>query len=266
MKPYFSILKLRFAVQLQYRAAAAAGLFTQFFFGFIRVMVFHAFYASSTVAQPFSLVQVVTYTWIAQSTFRMQPWNGDIEIMGLTRSGNVAYELVRPLNLYFIWYARLISLRLVPMLLSGIPLLAIAFFLPEGFGVTLPVSTAAGTAWIVSTIFALFLGCAISNVITISTLWTLAGDGMQRIFPAFIMVFSGIIVPLSYFPDWAQTLLRILPFSGLVDIPVQLYLGTIPTSELIWFGLLQLFWMVIFMFIGMYVLSVAMKRVVVQGG
>jgi ABC-2 type transport system permease protein len=55
VKAYLSILRLRFAVQLQYRAAAAASLFTNFFFGFVRIMVFMAFYASSTQSQPLSL-------------------------------------------------------------------------------------------------------------------------------------------------------------------------------------------------------------------
>jgi ABC-2 type transport system permease protein len=62
MKAYLAIIKLRFALQLQYRAAAFAGFCTQLFFGFVRVMVFHAFYLSSAVTQPLSLQQTVTYT------------------------------------------------------------------------------------------------------------------------------------------------------------------------------------------------------------
>ncbi|MEK7353224.1 MAG: ABC transporter permease, partial [Chloroflexota bacterium] len=262
MKAYLSILRLRFAVQLQYRAAAAAGFFTQFFFGFVRVMVFHAFYASSSVAQPMSLTQTVTYTWVGQATFRMQPWNGDTEIITMIRSGDVAYELCRPLHLYFIWYCRLISLRLVPTMLSGIPLLVIAVFLPKSFGATLPVSPAAGAAWLISTFIALLLACAISNLITVSTLWTISGVGMQRIFPAAVMVFSGINVPLAFFPDGMQEILRFLPFSGLIDIPVRFYLGMTPVTQLFSLGLLQLVWTAIFILIGLQLLALAMKRVV----
>ncbi|MBI2850355.1 MAG: ABC transporter permease [Chloroflexi bacterium] len=266
MKAYLSIIRLRFAVQLQYRAAAAAGFFTQFFFGFVYVMVFHAFYASSAVTQPMSLQQVVTYTWLAQATLRMQPTNADTEVASLIRSGNVAYELCRPLNLYFIWYCRLISRMLVPTMLSGIPLFFIAFFLPKTFGATLPVSPAAGAAWLASTLIALFLGCAISNLITVSTLWTISGVGMQRMFPAAVMVFSGINVPLAFFPDSMQQVLRLLPFSGLIDIPLRLYLGMIPASQVFLFGLLELAWTGVFIAIGLQLLALGMKRVVIQGG
>jgi ABC-2 type transport system permease protein len=266
LKAYLSLVKLRFAVQLQYRAAAAAAFFTNFFFGFIRVMVFHAFYASGTGMLPMTLAQTVNYTWLTQITYRMQPWNGDTEIMQLIRSGNVAYELCRPLNLYFIWYARLISLRVVPALLTGVPLFVIAHFLPGAYGLALPGSAADGAAWMISTIVALLLGCAISNLITLSALWTIAGDGMQRIFPATIIIFSGAAVPLAFFPDWMQTALKILPFSGLIDTPFRFYIGLLPASGLLSFGLLQLAWTAVFILLGMWLISAGVKRVVVQGG
>jgi len=266
LKAYLSVFRLRFAVQLQYRAAAAAAFFTQFFFGMIYVMVFHAFYASSAAVQPLSLSQAITYAWLGQSVYRMQPYNGDFDVKTLIRSGNVAYELCRPVDLYFLWYARQLSLRIVPYLLTGLPLLLITFFLPREFGWTLPASTATGIAFMFSITLALLLSCAISNLITISTVWTIAGDGMERILPAAIMVFSGNIVPLAFFPDWAQTTLRLLPFSGLIDHPFRLYLGIIPASSMLSVCILQLSWTIVLVMTGILLLNAGKKKVVVQGG
>jgi ABC-2 type transport system permease protein len=266
MKAYISIFRLRVAVQLQYRAAAAAAFFTQLFFGFIIVMVFHAFYAASTRSQPMSLAAAVTYAWLGQASFRMQPYYGDTEVINMVRSGNVAYELCRPLNLYFFWYVRLLSQRTIPTLLSGVPLFTITLLLPAGFGASLPASLASGAAWLLSIFFALLLGCAISNLITISTLWTIAGDGMQRILPAVIMVLSGINVPLAFFPDWVQTTLRFLPFSGLIDLPFRLYLGLVPASTVLLFGLLQLFWTGFFITAGLLLLQQGKRKITIQGG
>lgn len=266
MKAYLSIIRLRFAVQLQYRAAAAAGLFTNFFFGFVRVMVYHAFYASITAAMPLSLEQAVTYTWLTQVTFRMMPWTYDIEMINNVRSGNIAYEFCRPLSLYFTWYCRTISFRLAPTLLCGVPVFIGAYLLPGEFGLSLPVSSAAGAAWVISNIFALLLGCAISNLMAISILWTIAGDGMTRIFPAVVMLLSGVLIPLAYFPDWTQTLLTLLPFSGMVDIPIKFYLGIIPPTGLFTYGLLQFSWTAVFILAGLQLFNMAVKKVVVQGG
>jgi len=266
MKAYLSIFRLRFAVHLQYRAAAAAGFFTQLFFGFIIVMVYQAFYASTTITQPMTLAQAVTYTWLGQATFRMQPYNSDTEVVALIRSGNVAYELTRPLSMYFLWYSRLLALRTVPTILSGAPLLALTFWLPGGLGWRLPPSPAAGFAWILSMLLALLLGGAISNLMTISCLWTIAGDGMQRILPAVSMILAGMNVPLAYFPDWSQSLLRALPFSGLVDTPFRLYLGAVPAAEIAPRILLQVLWTVALVLGGILLASRAMRKVVLQGG
>ena len=64
MTAYWAILSARFSSLLQYRAAAAAGFGTQLFWGFIRVMIFHAFYRSTTAAQPMEFPEVVTYIWL----------------------------------------------------------------------------------------------------------------------------------------------------------------------------------------------------------
>lgn len=266
MKAYLSIIKLRFAVQLQYRAAAAAGLFTQFFFGFVRVMVFHAFYLSTTVIQPMSLEQTVTYTWLVQATLGMLAWNADAEVLTLIRSGNVAYELCRPVNLYFSWYCRLIAFRVVPLILRGVPLFVVASLLPASYGLILPVSILSAIAFIISMIGALMLSCAISNIIAVSALWTVSGEGVQRLLPALVMIFSGSIVPLAFFPDWTQPILRYLPFSGLLDTPFRFYLGTLPPTQVFLSLGLQLSWTGVFVGIGLCLLSSATRRVVVQGG
>jgi ABC-2 type transport system permease protein len=131
---------------------------------------------------------------------------------------------------------------------------------------SLPASPAAGIAWFISMFLALFLGCAISNLISVSALWTISGIGMQRILPVVAMVLSGLYVPLAFFPDGMQTVLRLLPFSGLVDTPLRFYLGMAPASEVISSGTLQLFWTLALIFIGIKLLGLGTKRVVIQGG
>ena len=81
---------------LQYRAAALAGFGTQLFWGFIRVMIFKAFYLSTTDSQPMELDDVITYVWLGQAFLVFIPWNVDREIQALIRSGAVTYELLRP--------------------------------------------------------------------------------------------------------------------------------------------------------------------------
>ncbi len=93
MKPYLAILSSRFRTLLQYRTAALAGAGTQVFFGLLRVMIFDAFYRSSTAPQPMSSGQVTTYIWLGQAMMMLMMINVDPEIAAMVRTGSVAYEM-----------------------------------------------------------------------------------------------------------------------------------------------------------------------------
>ena len=47
MLSYLKFFKLRFITNLQYRAAAIAGIATQIFFGFVFIFVYLSFYSSN---------------------------------------------------------------------------------------------------------------------------------------------------------------------------------------------------------------------------
>ncbi len=81
-----------------------------------------------------------------------------------------------------------------------------------------------------------------------------------------VTVFSGMIVPLPLFPGWAQSILMVLPFAGLGDLPYRLYTGNIDASRAPSILLLQLFWNAVLILCGRWTLATGLRRVTVQGG
>jgi ABC-2 type transport system permease protein len=260
---YVAIFSARFRTLLQYRAAAIAGLTTQVFWGFIRVMIFTAFYASSSETQPLSVSQVITYTWLSQAMFRMLPWGVDPELRSMIGSGSVAYEMLRPLNVYTLWLTRGLANHAAPTLLRAVPMLPAALLL---FGMQPPASAAAFAAWLASLCAALLLSATISTLMAILMLWTISGEGIGRLMMIAMGVLSGMFIPLPLFPDWAQGVLAVLPFRGLVDIPHRLYMGDLPPSALPGLLLFQGGWILAYMAAGRWLLAMGSKRLVVQGG
>jgi ABC-2 type transport system permease protein len=271
MKPYLAIVAVRFQMLLQYRAAALAGVATQFFWGAIKVMVFMAFFESVTSPQPMTLSQVLVYVWLGQALLALLPWNVDPEIAEHVRGGGVAYELLRPLDLYAFWFARTLAFRAAPTLLRMGPMLAVAYLgLPlMGLGawaLPLPASGTAAALFGVSLVATLVLSTAITMVLQISLMWTLSGEGFNRIMPGVVPLMSGLVVPLPLFPDWLQPLLFWQPFRGLADVPFRIYSGHIPAADALLEISLQGLWCVIIVVFGMRLLARAGQRVVVQGG
>lgn len=263
MNAYFSILRVRLAVLFQYRAAALAGLMTQVFWGIVKVMILTAFYAHAIAPQPITLAQAATFIWIGQALLQLLPWNIDKEIEAQVKSGNVAYDLVRPLDLYGYWFSRSLAMRLIPTLLRSLPLFVIAGLF---FDLSKPVSWMAGAAFGMSLVFSVLVSTAITTLVIISLFWTISGEGIQRLLPHLVMVFSGMVVPLPLFPDWAQPFLNIQPFRCIVDIPSRLYTGVIPASEAIYYLCFQLMWGMVFICLGRWLINRALKRLVIEGG
>lgn len=263
MKAYFSVWSARFRTLLQYRAAAVAGFGTQLFWGLIRVMVFTAFYQSTTVPPPMPLPDMITYLWLIQAMFALTMWNIDQDVRNMIQTGTVAYEMLRPLDLYGLWYSRAMAARVAPTLLRAVPMFVVALLF---LGMRLPPTLESGFAWIVATCGAVLLSAAFSTLITITQLYTIASDGIARIAPILTYTLSGMLIPLPLLPERLQPIFDFLPFRSMIDTPFRLYTGHIPATHL---GLVlahQLAWTAAFVLFGRWLLSRATRRMVIQGG
>jgi ABC-2 type transport system permease protein len=271
MSPYLAILSARFRMMLQYRAAAIAGIWTQIFFGLVLIMIYEAFYRSSDAPRPMTFTQIAGYVWLGQALFAMLPWNADGDVRAMVRSGAVAYELCRPIDLYNLWYVRALAWRTAPTLLRAAPLLVFATLVLPMLGLgewrlTAPPTFLAALSFVAAIIGALALGCAITALINISLMWTLSGEGVIVIIATAVSFLSGMIIPLPLFPDWAQPILRNLPFAGLVDFPFRVYTGNIAAGEIVGVLARQILWTAALIVLGRRLLARGMRRVVIQGG
>jgi len=262
---YRALFRARFRTLLRYRAAALAGVGTQLFWGLIKIMVLEAFYRESRTAQPMSYAEIVTYTWLGQAMLLMLPFsaNPDPEVREGMRSGAVAYELARPLDLYNLWYVRALAARSAPTLLRAVPQFILAGLF---FGLKAPASFGSGAAWLLATLGALLLVSAFSVLITITLLWTVSGDGIARLAPSLALLGSGMVLPLPLFPAWTQPMLNFLPFRDMADAPFRLYMGSLPPGDVAGIVTHQLLWTVALLLLGRAVLARGVRRLVVQGG
>lgn len=263
MRAYLSVARTRTVALLQYRAAALAGMATQVFFGLIHVQVMRAFYQHHVDGVPMDLDQVVSQIWLGQAFFAMLPWRSDPEMQRVFVQGEVAYELLRPVDLYLYWYSRLLAFLVAPTALRALPVFLVAGGL---MGLQPPPSLAAGLAFAASMVGALLLSAAMLTTVTLTQFWTLSGAGVTTLHAALFFLGSGMLAPLPLFPDFAQPLLSALPYRGIADLPFRLYSGHLPPEALAWVLPLQLGWTLLLVISGRLLLRVATRRLVIQGG
>ena len=267
MKTYIGIFRMRLIAGFQYRAAAWAGVATQFFFGFVFISIYKAFYDSAVSVPEMPIEQLVSYLWMQQAFLIMiSLWAQDNSIFEAIRSGNIAYELTRPVSLYWMWTMRLIAIRLSSALMRCLPILAVAFFLPKPYNMLPPPSVETGLLFVISMPLGMLVTVGISMFLFLGAMRLLDAGGIRLILNIVMEFFSGQLIVLPLMPEWLQRIAYCLPFRYTTDVPLRIYSGNIPTAEAYMSIGLQLLWVVVLVALGQMMMRRNLSRVVVQGG
>ncbi len=263
MKMYWATFVMRLKLETQYRAAALGGLVTQLFFGLISVFLYRALL--NTSADAAAMQATATYVWIQQAFFRMI-FSTDNTLTSTILKGDMAYQLVRPVDQYSFWFARTMAAKLSGTLMRAVPLLLIVIWLPRGIGLGAPASLPALLGALVALLLGFLTITAISSFSDGLVLLTLDNRGINAVLSFLISFFSGNLLPLTLFPDSWQRLISCLPFSQILDTPIRLYTGQYALTVLPQLLLMQIMWIAVFVIVGRLLWRGTLRRIIVQGG
>ncbi|MDE7298452.1 MAG: ABC transporter permease [Lachnospiraceae bacterium] len=264
---YLAFFKIKFLTGLQYRAAAAAGMVTQFVWGIMELLLYKAFYETDAGAFPMDFQALTSYIWLQQAFLTLVfVWVFEEDIFQTITGGGVVYELCRPVDLYGMWYARSIANRLSMAVLRCIPVLVFAALLKKPYGMGLPAGVGAAFWFLASFVLALFNVVAFTMLIYVSAFYTIQTAGIKILAAGLVEFLSGATIPLPFLPDGVRHAVELLPFASMQNIPFRVYGGDLAGEEMYLKILLQLFWLVIMVGAGRLLTKKAMRRIVVQGG
>lgn len=267
MRKYISFFRIRFTNGLQYRAAAYAGVVTQFAWGFMTLLMFWAFYKSDKNSFPMSFEQLSSYIWLQQAFLALfMAWFFENEIFSTITSGNIAYELCRPINIYDMWFVRNVASRSSKAVLRSMPILIVGAFLPSPFRLSFPVNWAASLLFIVSVTIGFLVVVAFSMLIYISAFYTVSPMGIRILSVSLVELFAGAVIPLPFLPGGIRKIFELLPFASMQNTPFLIYTGNLESQDAILSILLQIFWLTALIITGKHLMKNALKKVVIQGG
>ena len=267
MKPYKALFRIRFTNSLQYRAAAIAGLATQFAWGFMYILGFAAFYSGNPDAFPMTFQQTVAYIWMQQAFIAIFfIWFYDNSIFEAIESGHISYEMVRPMDLYGRWFAQTTANRLSRAVLRCVPILLAAFILPEPFRLVLPNEIVRIGLFFISMVLSLGVVFSFSMLIYISAFSTINSMGTRIVAGVAGDFLAGGYIPIPFFPDTLRTIVELSPFGAMQNMPLLIFSGHLTGDALVRGMLMQVFWLVVLVVMGRVLMNRSLRRVVVQGG
>lgn len=262
MRLYLEVARRTYRRVATYRGATVAGVFTNTVFGFLLAYVLLAVYEQRSDVGGFDARDALTFTFVAQGMLMPLGMFSDTEIADRITTGDVVVDLQRPYDHQGWWAgvgygkaAYYVIFRGIPPFLAGAlvfdlrlptPANALAF----GLSATLAVGVAFGWRYLLQ----------------LSAFWLLDVRGANQLGWLAAQFLAGAFVPLVFLPGWLETTARALPFAAMLQVPLEIWLGKHTGTDLAGAVALQAIWLVLLVAAGRAVLSLALRRVVVQGG
>ncbi|QRN81306.1 MAG: ABC-2 family transporter protein [Nocardiopsis sp. BM-2018] len=249
-----------------YRAATAAGVFTNSVFGAINAMVLLALFTARPEINGYDATDAVTQVYVAQALLAPLAIMGPaLDLSERIRTGAVGIDLLRPVPVLGWWLAQDLGRVTFDFLFRSVPTFVIGALL---FSLALPGDPVRWILTLVSFALAVLVGFGLRYLYSVVGFWLLDTRGVWAIMGPAGPVLAGMLLPLTLFPTGVADVLRLLPWASMVQIPAEVFLGkdTLPGGSVLGGLSLQAGWAVALLTLGAWLTSRATRRVVIQGG
>ena len=265
MRVYLAVFGCGLRRYSTYRAATAAGVFTNSVFGLINAMVMLAVFHARPHINGFDAGDAVTQVFLAQAMIGPAAMFGPpLDLGERIREGDVAIDLLRPANLTAWWLAHDLGRAAFAFCFRSVPTFAVGALV---FPLVLPRDPLRWAAVAAAVLLATLVGFGLRYLYALAGFWVLDTRGLNTAAWVLGPICAGMLLPLVLFPGPVAEVLRALPWSALVQVPADVLLGTtrLPGGTL---GALayQAAWAAALLAAGALLTARATRRVVVQGG
>jgi ABC-2 type transport system permease protein len=262
MRLYFELARRGYRRYAVYPAATWAGAFTNTIFGFLQAYILLAVYRHRTDVGGYDATDTVTYVWLAQALIMTVYIFGWRELALRIKDGSIAVDLARPLDPLRYWLAFDLGRALYHFLYRGVPPFVVGALV---FDLRYP-SPLHAVAFAVSVVLAVVVSLGFRFLYNSAAFWLLDYRGVLTMSLVVSLFFSGMILPLAFFPDWLRLIANGLPFRSIIQVPIDIYLGKENGAGLIGALGLQAGWAVAMLGLARVALARGTRKLVIQGG
>jgi viologen exporter family transport system permease protein len=215
--------------------------------------LWHALYAGVRVSAGLDVTQATTYAMLGvlyQQFSTVDRWSNGDSMVQLMTEGTIAF-----------WFVRPVSARRYHLIRAAGDLACL------GIGaIALPPSWPAAGAALVTLVFGLAITYHLYLILDLICFWSTVNDAAITAVQFATGLLSGAFAPLWFFPGWFQHVNAFLPFQTTLNVPLSLYVGRLPTSDLGVQVAVQLAWTAGLVLFTGWLWRRAAARVTVLGG
>jgi ABC-2 type transport system permease protein len=260
---YLEMIRIRFLMMLAYRTNYYTGIVIYSINIGAYYFLWSAIYGAKHQIVGLSVIQMTTYVAVAWMARAFYFNNLDREMALEIMEGKVAVELIRPYSYLGMKTMQGLGEGIFRLFFFSVPgLVIVALVFPIRITWDLGVWGLFG----LSIILSFFINTQLNLLTGITTFFLYNNAGLIRAKRVVIDLFSGLLLPISFFPGWAQGVLKYLPFQGISYVPSMIFTkGFSHQQAMIAIGQ-QFLWVLILILPIQLLWYLARKQMIVQGG
>ncbi|HMD83687.1 MAG TPA: ABC-2 family transporter protein [Terriglobia bacterium] len=263
LRLYWAFARVGFVNTLAYRLRYFTGIVTYFIYVSVYYFIWKAIYAHSTSIEGFDFAHLLTYIgvgWIIRSFYFN---NIDQDIAYLVLEGRLAMDLIKPVNIQLMYVSRAAGESVFRLALLTVPTALVLFLV---YPLRPPASIGHAGAFLASVSLSFLIVAAINFAVGTFALRLQSILGLMRAKFFLLELFSGLLLPITFFPQSVQKIMGVMPFEYISYVPMLIYLGKLSGGALARAIALQVFWVTILLAIGDGLWRWSTRKVIIQGG
>lgn len=262
-KKYRSLMKIAIQDALAYRMSYLLNSLSKLVSMVTLFYIWRALFAGRAQLNGYTWAQMKTYLFVTFAVNALISWYSEGKISRKIMDGSVAMDLLKPVDFQKTQLAGTLGASLAEI---GLALIFCALMLPLFGGVIAP-GLRNGLFFAVSLLFSFFIKFGVVYLFGLLCFFTTGSLGVRWARGALTDLFSGALIPITFFPGPLLALAKALPFQGIVFIPVSIFTGTAGgTADMLRLLAFQALWAVLLWYAGKAFWRVAVRQVTIQGG
>jgi ABC-2 type transport system permease protein len=263
LAPYAEFSRVGFVNILAFRLRYFTGILTYSLNVTIYYFIWSAVYHPGQSIAGYNIGQMITYVsvgWIIRSFYSNTI---DQEMAYEVIDGKIAMDLIKPVSVQWMWICRAMGESAFRLGLLTVPTAAVIAFL---FPIELPASRQDFLLFLASVLGSFFLMGAMGFIIGTCAIPLKSILALIRAKQWVIELLSGLLLPMSFFPEKIRIAMAWLPFEHIAYTPLQIYLGKLDRVHA-WLALgTQWFWVVALLILAHVWWKFCLHRLSIQGG
>jgi len=260
---YAEFVRVGFVNTLAYRLRYYTGIVTYLIYVSVYYFIWKAIFAHSSNIEGFDFSQILTYIavgWIIRSFYYN---NIDQDMAQQVLEGKLAMDLIKPVNTQLMYISQALGESVFRLALLTVPT---ALVLLVVYPLRRPAGVGQFAAFFTSVMLSFFIVAGINFAVGTLAIRLKSILGLLRAKYFLLELFSGLLLPISFFPHFFQRALAVLPFQYISYIPVLLYLGKISGLGVMKALGIQVFWVFALLALGDRMWRWSSRRITIQGG